>query len=250
MTLYLRENSPTSSAEQSSTQALKLLMTEFNSDNSSFLADGEYGVDGLRGIKYISGNPDQDSGESTATTSINVGGAAEESNNIEKKKLTLLGVSLVSIGSITLLSLFLVVATKTRRGETFETYNEFYDDDLDKAWHEEPVDDHSLNDNTMSISSNDSPKVATVYNDDFTECNTTSSILRQLHAVEAAVSPREDESIQRRPVFLSARDDESVEAKDVNLSIYTYNSSVERPSFEVMGKENRRGYVMEDTVEL
>ena len=271
LTLYLRENSVHSSAEQSSTRALKLLMTEYNREDSPFVDnnnDGEYAVDGLRGIRYISGSPDQELGRGHGNNvpTVNVGAAAVSDENEESKSLSGVGIALVSIGSVAILSLALLAAKRSRGSDQSETYAEFYDDqnDLDKEW----VEESSINDKTMdSISSNDSnsphhDRVAIVCNEGdsvVTDYN-ASSIIRELQASEQAAALHhihDEESIRQNPIFLKTHDGESlagesVEVYDVNRSIYTMNESLEKPTFlNLSGMvENRREYEVHDTVEF
>ena len=267
LTLYLREDSVHSSAEQSSTKALKLLMTEYNRDDSPFV-DGDYAVDGLKGIRYISGSPDQElgMGHGNNVPTVNVGAAAVAEENEEPKNLSGVGIALVSIGSVAILSLALLAAKRSRVSNQQETYAEFYDDqnDLDKEW----VEESSINDKTMeSISSNDSnsphnDRVAVICNEGdsvVTDYN-ASSIIRELQASEQAAASHnvhDEESIRQNPVFLRTHDGESlvgesVEVYDVNRSIYTMNESLERPTFHNLSGivENRREYEVDDTVEF
>ncbi|EJK65218.1 hypothetical protein THAOC_13950 [Thalassiosira oceanica] len=75
MTLYLREGAASSSALESSTEALKALALAMNpagGGESPFVegADGsEYAVPGLRGIRYVSGTPDEGEGGRRPRTS-------------------------------------------------------------------------------------------------------------------------------------------------------------------------------------
>ncbi|KAL7485627.1 hypothetical protein ACHAW6_013579 [Cyclotella cf. meneghiniana] len=280
MTLYLRQNAPSSSALQSSSQALKILMQYFNMQNSPFLADSdndEYRVDGLIGIRYISGTPDEqiyiDNNGNGGT--LNAGGASQEVKNEsqEVKNLSVLGVAMVTVGSVLLLSLLVVTAMRNKRdGNSQETYAEFNDDenDLNKDWDRNEDDDVSHEGTLESISSAGSPKaepLATLYQDEdsiYTDYR-SSSIVRALHASEAAAASHcigDDRSLSsKRPVFLSAYDEtstagESIEhVYDPNRSIYTQNSQLSRPTFEnpsELGRnmENRRKYTVDNTVEF
>jgi hypothetical protein len=267
MTLYLRENSSSSSASQSSTRALKILMNEFNNNESSFMNDGEYAVNGLAGIRYISGVADEDVGVGHSNNpSTNVGGAASESKNVEENKnLSSVGISLVVMGSALFASLLLVVARKSRREEnSADTYDEFYDEDqdLEQKWKDGDNDSNSLNDTLDSTSSHDSPtradrdhRLATIYNED--ESVNAFSIIRELHASEAYAASHgiQDAAsvISRKPVFVSTRDDDSVEVYNANQSVYTQSSILTKPTFENpagMGRGNERRYNVDDTVEL
>ncbi len=61
MTLYLREDSALTSKLQSSSKALKALLTAFNVDSPSPFLDGqggEFSVEGLKGVRYMHGQPD------------------------------------------------------------------------------------------------------------------------------------------------------------------------------------------------
>jgi hypothetical protein len=255
-------------------------MHNFNMENSPFLAasnNDDYSVDGLQGIRYISGTPDEqiyiDNNGNGDT--LNAGGASQEmkSEAQEVKDLSVLGVVLVGVGSVLLLSLLFVAARRNKReGERQETYAEFYDDenDLNKDWDRNEDDDVSHGGTMESTSSAGSPKaepMAIVYQEDdsiYTDYN-SSSIVRALHASEAAAASHcigDDRSLSsKRPVFLSAYDEtstvgESVEyLYDPNRSVYTQNSQLSRPMFENpsgLGRnmENRRKYTVDNTVEF
>lgn len=278
MTLYLRENSPYSSVEQSTTQALKLLMTEFNRENSPFVSEGQYGVDGVRAIRYITSTSDIENGgySKGEVPTVNVGGAIEETDNMASKngdnneEYTSVGIALISVGAVALVSI-LVLVTKLGResmkngGGKDRTYAEFDDDenDLDKEWGG-GGDDNSMNDRTMgSVSSNDSPTrgLAVIEGDESIYTHgTASTILRELIVSEAAarahnIGPDEDSTMYQQPIFLKT-DEESygmeVYTINKNRSIYTQDSRVERPRFENPAKlrGNRREYVVDDTVEF
>ncbi|KAL3782871.1 hypothetical protein HJC23_008865 [Cyclotella cryptica] len=280
MTLYLRQNSAESSALESSSRALKILMQNLNMENSPFLAasqNDQYSVDGVLGIRYISGTPDQqiyiDNNGNGDT--LNAGGATEETENQaqEVKNLSGLGIALVSVGSVLLLTLLLVATTRNKRGgEGQETYAEFFDDDndLDKQWDTNEDDDVSHGGTMESSSSVGSPNaepMARVYHEEdsiYTDCN-TSTIIKELHASEAAAAAHgigDDRSLSpKRPIFLSAYDENSIAGESVehlydpNRSIYTQNSNISKPTFDNpsgLGRkmENRRHYTVDNTVEL
>lgn len=273
MTLYLRENSTHS--EGSVDRALELLENEFDREDSPFLPGEEYGVEGLRGIRYITAD-DSDSEYVTKgeVPTINVGGAVEETENTSgesEEDFTSVGIALISVGAVALVSI-LVLATKLGReslknGGKDRTYAEFYEDenDLDKEWGGTIGDDNSYNDKTAeSVSSNDSPNrgLAIIEGDESIYTHgTASTILRELTRSEAAarahdIGRDEDSTVYQRPIFLKT--DEGSQGMEIytigstNRSIYTRNSSVERPRFENPArlKGNRREYVVDDTVEF
>jgi hypothetical protein len=169
MTLYLREDDPSSSSWESSSEALKAIQTAMNMGMSSpFLegsGDSEYSVVGVRAVRYVRGVPDDgmdvfDHGGSNSyggsVEGDNVDGASAEidaanASASSSSSLSTAGIVMISIGTIAMIGVLVgVVVTAKRRkmgGEDEEdkarwgmpspsnskatTYAEFYEDDDD-----------------------------------------------------------------------------------------------------------------------
>jgi hypothetical protein len=130
-------------AGQGSSRLLSLSIIDAHIENSndqfqrrefalSSDSGGEFSINSLLGIQYISGIPD---GETWIDNSRNGGmlndpnasGAGEEIVNEENKSLTGLGIGLISVGSVAIVTMLLVGTAKSTRGEEkAECYMEFY----------------------------------------------------------------------------------------------------------------------------
>ena len=138
MTLYLRDRSAFTSNVESSSKALKTLLTAFNVDDPSPFLEGQgnYGVQGLRGIRYIRGTPDQGSpiidntGDGGGSPPTLTGQAkTEEAIDVpDEDSLSPIGISLVFVGGIIVVALALTATLKRTRSRK-RPYAEFYDDD-------------------------------------------------------------------------------------------------------------------------
>mmetsp|Transcript_18801 Transcript_18801/g.33764 ORF Transcript_18801/g.33764 Transcript_18801/m.33764 type:complete len:641 (+) Transcript_18801:422-2344(+) len=156
MTLYLRENSSLSSTSESSTKALKALLTAMNEEDPSPFAEGgdRFGVAGIKGLRYVQGTPDEggmnlidnSGGDGMSEVTGNVpdtSGIAQalESQNSDSDvdDLSPVGIILIALGSVGIIGVALVAARSVRRQRKdpmeIEQYAEFSDgedDDLDE----------------------------------------------------------------------------------------------------------------------
>lgn len=161
MTLYLREDSALTSALQSSSEALKTILDAMNKDDPSpFLensGDGLLSVNGVKGVRYIKGTPDEggivlidNSGnQDSDEDGDDVDGAKEEGEELNSNEarsagesLSTLGISLVAIGAAavigTLVAATVLLNKRKRSARGIDSkYAEFSDDenDLDMKHH-------------------------------------------------------------------------------------------------------------------
>ena len=154
MTLYLREGEASSSALESSTDALKavaLAMDPAGGGTSPFVeGGGGYGVEGVRGIRYVSGTPDEGEG-GTVSKDFNSGGgqdggpakglaAGDGGDGAGTRALDTLEITLIAVGglsALTLAFLVAVVVNPRREARRASSYEEFDDDGLDLKSHED-----------------------------------------------------------------------------------------------------------------
>jgi len=155
MTLYLRENTALSSTSQSSSKALKALLTAMNKDDPSpFLEDSgddEFSVSGVKGVRYIRGTPDEggmmlidnsgNQGVGNVDGSSGGGGgidgakdATEDGNDDSSiDVLSPVGITLIAVGALGIIAVAFVAARNVRKRKLPEIspYAEFYDDEND-----------------------------------------------------------------------------------------------------------------------
>ena len=159
MTLYLRENTALSSTSQSSSKALKALLTAMNKDDPSpFLEDSgddEFSVSGVKGVRYIRGTPDEGGmmlidnsgnqgvgnvdedydGSSGGGGGIDGAKDATEDGNDDSsiEVLSPVGITLIAVGALGIIAVALVAARNVRKQKLPEIspYAEFYDDEND-----------------------------------------------------------------------------------------------------------------------
>ncbi|KAL7463360.1 hypothetical protein ACHAXS_003735 [Conticribra weissflogii] len=169
LTLYLRENHAATSHLQSSTDALRTLLTAMNVDEPSPFVEGRgrYAVDGIVAVRYVRGTPDEGqdkidntgNGEGSPDLTAGVVGAieSEEVEGDDADGLSSLGIALLSVGTVLLVGVALV-ATRKRKRVRERSYAEFYDDginddlDVDKDPFDgsETASDSSFDGNTPS----------------------------------------------------------------------------------------------------
>ena len=168
MTLYLREDNPKSSTFESSSKALKTLLTAMNVDDPCpFVEDSgddELSVVGVKGARYISGTPDQggltlidNSGgnyDDSGASGVNEGDQGDTSSN-ENVIISPVGITFIVLGILGVIAVALVAARtakKRKESPSISPYAEFFDDenDLDMKHHGldgmTDVDSSSLND--------------------------------------------------------------------------------------------------------
>mmetsp|Transcript_5216 Transcript_5216/g.10182 ORF Transcript_5216/g.10182 Transcript_5216/m.10182 type:complete len:897 (-) Transcript_5216:384-3074(-) len=291
LTLYLRENHAATSHLQSSTDALRAILTAMNVDSPSPFVEGQgrYAVEGVKGVRYIKGTPDEgqdkidntgNGGGSPGLTTGVVGAIESEEVESDGDGLSTIGIALISVGSVLLVGMALV-ATRKRKRVQERSYAEFYDDegnDLD-------IDKDELNgSDTTSNSSFDgnspSPsKKAYVYNEEGSVFSSdTQNIIDDLknsegrrldfatvHDVHNCSSATCEVCRPQRshaPHFIQAYDAES-DAETVEqgfefslVSPYKPKVKPESPKFQnpasigASRERNQRGYICEDTVEF
>jgi len=147
MTLYLREDSARSSTLESSSRALKALMTAMNREDPSPFVDyggnEDYAVDGLKGVRYIKGTPDTggvlliDNGGSRGVGGDGGGGAdvgaiKDDEDEGGDDVLSPIGITLIAVGAAGILGVALVAARGAmKRRRDASPYAEFDDDEYD-----------------------------------------------------------------------------------------------------------------------
>jgi len=179
--LYLREDNAQSSPYHSSQQALRILLDAMNSPSPSpFLessGDREYSVEGVKGVRYIMGTPDEggvllidNSGGSGLNNGDGIDGAQEADTNSDGDgsldPLSPVGITLIVLGCVGILAIALVAGRNIRKrkdnGQKKSLqYAEFYDDenDLDMKHHGLEDDDDKFTDrDASSLHGTPSPK--------------------------------------------------------------------------------------------
>lgn len=179
--LYLREDNAQSSPLHSSQQALRILLDAMNSPSPSpFLessGDREYSVEGVKGVRYIMGTPDEggvllidNSGGSGLNNGEGIDGAQEADTKSDGDgsldPLSPVGITLIVLGCVGILAIALVAGRNIRKrkdnGQKKSLqYAEFYDDenDLDMKHHGLEDDDDKFTDrDASSLHGTPSPK--------------------------------------------------------------------------------------------
>lgn len=161
MTLYLREDTASSSTLESSTEALKALALAMNGpdgqDMSPFIARNAgsgYSVAGVRGIRYVSGTPDEGAGGSVSkgfngggglngdpAVGLATGGGGDGADETRTSPLSTVGITLIAIGGLAAIALAFLVALRVNRrreaGMRATMYAEFDDGGLDLKRHDD-----------------------------------------------------------------------------------------------------------------
>jgi len=177
--LYLREDNAQSSPFHSSQQALRILLGAMNSPSPSpFLessGDDDYSVEGVKGVRYIMGTPDEggvllidNSGGSDLNNGEGIDGAQEADTNSDGDgsldPLSPVGITLIVLGCVGILALVAGRNIRKRKDNGQKKslqYAEFYDDenDLDMKHHGLEEDDDKFTDrDASSLHGTPSPK--------------------------------------------------------------------------------------------
>jgi len=235
MTLYLRENSVLTSELQSSSKALKAVLTAFNVDSPSPFLDGqggEFSVEGLKGVRYMHGQADD--GIKYAPP-VHPSEKPDPSNPFARPLI----ITLLCVGAILLLlAIAFFVVTREKKEVTEEVYAEFEGDgfggELDQKHHGE---EQSTDEEADSLSNNSPPQM--VFRSPLDEGDSVSTGLDDDETSTADEAPRSS------PAFI--RDEGSKSGFE-----YVPTVQAEHPNYENPAKldSNERPYRAENTIVL
>jgi len=162
MTLYLREDSVLTSKLQSSSKALKAILTAFNLDSPSPFLDGqggEFSVEGLKGVRYMHGQSDDGVkyGYDDGAPPVNPSETSDSSSAFSQPLI----ISLLFVGAaLLIIAIAFFVVTREKGQVAEEIYAEFADDglggDLDQKHHGE---EESTDEEADSLSNNSPPQM-------------------------------------------------------------------------------------------
>jgi len=247
MTLYLREDSVLTSKLQSSSKALKAILTAFNLESPSPFLDGqggEFSVEGLKGVRYMQGQPDDGIKYGFDPAGGNVNSSEKTDPSLFSQPLT---ISLLCVGAAFLIiAIAFFVATREREQVSEEIYAEFADGDLDLKHHGE---DQSTDEEADSLSNNSPPQY----------------VFREAHDEEDSVfagidsvlphdeRSRADDTPRLSPTFVRNHHDEESLAMNVEKGFeYVPKQHVEHPAYDNPSKLDSkwRPYRAEDTIVL
>jgi hypothetical protein len=272
MTLYLREDSALTSELQSSSKALRAILTAFNVDSPSpFLGGqgGEFSIEGLKGVRYMHGQADD--GIKYAPPPVNPYEKPDPSNAFARP----LNIILLCVGVILLLrALVFFLVTREKGKVTDEVYAECEDDgfggELDEKHHGE---EQSTDEEADSLSNNSPPQM--IFNSPQDEGDSVFTSLDDGVTSTANEAPRSapafirnardegsqsgfgldddvtsavDEAPRSSPAFIrNARDEGSQSGFE-----YVPSVQAEQPKYENPAKldSNGRPYRAEDTIVL
>ncbi len=239
MTLYLREDSVLTSKLQSSSKALKALLTAFNVDSPSPFLDGqggEYSVEGLKGVRYMHGQPDDGVkyGYDDGARPINPSEKSDSSTSFSQPLI----ISLLCVGAALLvIAIAFFVLTSTNGQVSEEIYAEFEGDgfgsELDQKKHGE---EQSTDEEADSLSNNSPPQL--VFRAAHDEGD---SIFAGLDNDETS---REDEAPRSSPTYIHEGSVQGFE--------YIPSGNAEHPNYEnpALLDSNGRPYRAENTIVL
>jgi hypothetical protein len=259
--LYLREKSVRTSKEQSSSKALKAILTAFNLDTPSPFLDGQGGefmVRGVKGVRYIHGEID-DGVKYAPPTPI---------TEPEPSPFTTpLAISLFAIGAFfLLLAIVFFAMTRKKNTVTEETYADLgIDSGLDLKHHggNDDGEEESTDEEADSLSNNSpTPPQVTVFRGAAAAYEENDSVFAGLDSVvhpddefsNADVGVDDGRRRASPTVFVRAHNnDEGSLAMTVEKGFeYVPNGEVERPSYDNPATldGNGRPYRAEDTIVL
>lgn len=162
MTLYLREDSALTSKLQSSSKALKALLTAFNVDTPSPFLDGqggEFSVEGLKGVRYMHGQPDDGVkyGYDDGARPVNPSQKTESSTSFSQPLI----ISLLCVGvALLVIAIAFFVLSRESGQASEEIYAECEGDgfgsDLDQKHHGE---EQSTDEEADTLSNNSPPQL-------------------------------------------------------------------------------------------
>jgi hypothetical protein len=243
MTLYLREDSVLTSKLQSSSKALKAILTAFNLDSPSPFLDGqggEFSVEGLKGVRYMHGQVDDGVNYGYDAT----GGNVNSSEKTDQAPFSQpLAISLLCVGAaLLIIAIAFFVATRKREQVSEEIYAEFADGsfggDLDLKHH---GDEQSTDEEADSLSNNSPPQM----------------VFRAAHdeddSVFAGIDSVADEIPRSSPTFVRNHHDEGSLAMTVEKGFeYVPKQHAEHPAYDNPARldSNRRPYRADDTIVL
>ena len=253
MTLYLREDSVLTSKLQSSSKALKAILTAFNNESPSPFLEGqggEFSVEGLKGVHYMHGYADDGV---KYEYDDKTGGDANPSGKPEPAPFSQpLIISLLCIGAAFLIfAIAFFVVTRKRGQVTEETYAEFANDgfggDLDVKNHGE--EEQSTDDEADSLSNNSPNQMVfrSAHNED-------DSVFAGLDSVlPYDETSRLDETPRSSPTFVQNHIDEGSLAMTVEKGFeYVPKEQAEHPTYDNPARldSNGRPYRADDTIVL
>mmetsp|Transcript_24 Transcript_24/g.31 ORF Transcript_24/g.31 Transcript_24/m.31 type:complete len:622 (+) Transcript_24:159-2024(+) len=288
MTLYLSESrrrklSEDEELEESSEDALKVIMGGLNEGAFTIATDGLYEVYGLIAARYISGTTndgevivDNGSGRGGANGAKDGGGE----DTIESSKAAAIGGSLLGVGLVALVALALVVVVRNKL-RSGERYNEF---DNDEDAHPDDLDGKETDTDTSSLKStpstlNNSKQRAYVVGEEGSVYTNATHDTRYLYnaSYEAGNGNDDDQQVDvhrctsamcpicngKETVFVNAVEDEaSVELEGYEFSHDPNSTSMKRsfeyepkedvssPSFDNPAEMTERPYVVDNTIDF
>ena len=260
LTLYLREKSVRTSKEQSSSKALKAILTAFNLDAPSPFLDGQGGefmVRGVKGVRYIHGEIDD---------GVKYAPPVPITEPEPSPFTTPLSISLIAIGAFfLLLAIAFFVMTRKKNKVTEETYADLgIDSGLDMKQHggDNDGEEESTDEEADSLSNNSPPPAQTVITGAAAAYEENDSVFAGLDSVHpddefSNADVVDDDASPRRAsptVFVQAHNnDEGSLAMTVEKGFeYVPNGEAERPAYDNPATldGNGRPYRAEDTIVL
>ena len=162
MTLYLREDSAQTSKLQSSSKALKAILTAFNLDSPSTFLDGqggEFSVEGLMGVHYVYGEAD-DGVRYEYEGGVNSSEKPESTSSFSQPLI----ISVLCVGAILLaIAIAFFASTRDQREARDEIYAEFAGEDLGDDLDQKPNGEEQTTDEEADSLSNNSPPSPMVF---------------------------------------------------------------------------------------